>query len=240
MDRDRHGPRRDLRFHFAGCEKTPTRTGDSVHSVMGSACIAVVAALFFAVLALAVWGLLQPEEAPFAAAPVSLAEARDGDLVRVTGWIRDAEAIESALGEEVALFHLELREPGARKESGYSRVLEESGVSGFVLEDDSGRARVDTRQVTLLPPPGAPFSALDERARALLDRRGRRGESWQRGLRQRYVCAKEGDPVSVVGRCRRAERDSYRTGSEVVLEAPDGAPLLIRIEWPRSKRTKRV
>ncbi|MFK7989986.1 MAG: hypothetical protein AB8I08_28460 [Sandaracinaceae bacterium] len=195
--------------------------------------------LLVGTIALALWGLSLPDHDPFKAVVVPIEEARNGEVIQIVGRIRRAETVPSVLGETVTMFDLEVREPGATKRAGYARVLQETGVAGFVLEDESGRARVDVRQVTLIPAVGTPFTAIDRRVRDLLDRRGRRGDAWQRTLRQRYLSAHEGDRVSIVGRCRRDEESAYRAEGSVVLEAPKDGPLLIRIERPRSKREKK-
>ena len=197
-----------------------------------------ICGLLIGTFGLALWGLSLRDSDPFTAEVVPIKEGRDGQVIRVTGRIRFAESVASVLGETVVLFDLELREPGVTKNSGYSRVLKESRTGSFVLEDHSGRARVDTASVSLVPARGTPFTAIDERVVALLDRRNRLGEDWRQTLRQRYISAQEGDRVSVVGRCRRDEEGAYRADGGVVLEASEGAPLLILIERPRSKRAK--
>lgn len=178
--------------------------------------------------------------------PTRIADAKDGEMVRIVGVLRALPSAEGLLdaplsGREGAHWDVRVLEYVSRGKSGsYVERFRESASQPFLLEDETGRARVDTTtfQCAIVRDQNlrsGTFQDATPEMEALLARHGFQSTNMlglNRGFRYEEGVLEPGERVTVLGRARwevdpddvdaARERGGYRGAAQkrrLVIEA---------------------
>jgi hypothetical protein len=179
-----------------------------------------------------------------AARPVSIAEAKAGEVVKLSGDVKYlGETVRAPLsGRTCAYYQVTVEEYRSNGKGGsWVTVLTDPGGVDFLVEDRTGRARVKNLMLKVVAVQDAKYESgtFNDATPALeeyLAAHGMKSKGWvfNKSMRYQEAVFEEGETVSIVGQISyehdpgaMPEGSGYReTPKRAVIAAPDGGFLL--------------
>lgn len=185
------------------------------------------------------------------ARPCRVAEAREGEIVALTGTIVVDVALRAPMsGRECAYFHLKIEE---KVSDMWSVLVEHQRGDAFFVEDETGRARVDGARIDAIVVMdrhrrSGVFENATPDLEQLLARYGRKSTGilgFNNTLRYNEGVLSPSEQVTVIGRAKWVDdpkaQGGYRGGGKSLrLVAPDDRQRVFVTDDPELRRGGRV